>query len=77
MYNVHSLHVFFYKCFFGVYNTNRMIKWFFFGMKLGLTNTDKQGVQHYVIKFVSDLRQVSGFLSVLQFPPSIKLTATI
>jgi hypothetical protein len=29
------------------------------------------------IKFVSDLRQVSGFLQVLQFPPPIKLTATI
>jgi len=26
-------------------------------------------VQHYVIKFVSDLRQVSGFLWVVQFPP--------
>jgi hypothetical protein len=25
-----------------------------------------------VIKFVSDLRQVSGFLGALQFPPSIK-----
>jgi hypothetical protein len=36
-----------------------------------------RGVQHYVIKFVSDLRQVCGFLWVLQFPPSIKLTATI
>ena len=33
--------------------------------------------QHYVIKFVSDLRQVSGFLRVLQFPPPIKLTAMI
>ena len=32
---------------------------------------------HYVIKFVSDLRQVSGFLQVLRFPPLIKLTATI
>ena len=30
-----------------------------------------------VIKFVSDLRQVSGFLRVLRFPPPIKLTATI
>ena len=30
------------------------------------------GVQHYVIKFVSDLRQVSGFLRVLRFPPPIK-----
>jgi hypothetical protein len=33
--------------------------------------------QHYVVKFVSDLRQVSGFLQVLRFPPPIKLTATI
>ena len=34
-------------------------------------------VQHYVIKFVSDLRQIGGFLWALRFPPSIKLTATI
>jgi hypothetical protein len=27
--------------------------------------------------FVSDLRQVGGFLWVLRFPPPIKLTATI
>ena len=33
-------------------------------------------IQYYVIKFVSDLRQVCGFIRVLQFPPSIKLTAT-
>ena len=36
-----------------------------------------RGVQHYVIKFVSDLRQVCGFVRVLQFPPPIKLTATM
>ena len=30
--------------------------------------------EHYVIKFVSDLPQVDGFL---RFPPPIKLTATI
>ena len=36
-----------------------------------------QSVQHYLIKFVGDLRQVSGFLRVLRFPPSIKQTATI
>ena len=31
-------------------------------------------IQHYMIKFVSDLRQVSGFLWVLHFfPPPIKL----
>jgi hypothetical protein len=34
------------------------------------------GVQHYVIKFVSDLRQVGGFPWVLRFSP-IKMTATI
>jgi hypothetical protein len=32
------------------------------------------GVQHYVIKFVSDLRQVDGFLLVLRFLPPMKLT---
>jgi hypothetical protein len=26
-------------------------------------------IKHYVIKFVSDLRQVGGFLRVLRFPP--------
>jgi hypothetical protein len=31
-------------------------------------------IQHYVIKFVSDLRQVGGFLQGLQFPPPIKVT---
>ena len=34
-------------------------------------------IQHHVIKFVSNLRQVSGLLRVLRFPAPIKLTATI
>ena len=34
-------------------------------------------LQHYVIKFVSDLRQVGGFLLVFRFPPPIKLTSTL
>jgi hypothetical protein len=34
-------------------------------------------IQHYMIKFVSDLRQVCGFLRVLLYPPPIKLTTTI
>ena len=33
-------------------------------------------IQHYVIKFVCDLRQVGGFLRVFWFPPPIKLTVT-
>ena len=34
-------------------------------------------IQHYMIKFVSNLRQVDGFLRVHWFPPPIKLNATI
>jgi hypothetical protein len=30
-------------------------------------------MEHYVIKFVNDLRQVSGFHWILLFPPPIKL----
>ena len=36
-----------------------------------------QSIQHYVIKFVSDLRQVFGFSQVFRFPPAIKLIAMI
>ena len=41
------------------------------------SNLDQGCVQHYVMKFVSDLRQVGRFLRVLRCPPPIKLTATI
>ena len=34
-------------------------------------------IQHYVIKIISDLRQVNVFLRVLQFPPPIKLSHNI
>ena len=46
-------------------------------VSLNPTNSEVYSIQHYVIKFVSDLRQVGGFLQVLRFPPPIKLTATI
>ena len=36
-----------------------------------------RGVLHYVLKFVSDLRQVSGFLRFIRVPPPLKLTATM
>ena len=42
-----------------------------------VSSNPAQAIQHYVIKFVSDLRQVGGFLRALQFPPTIKPTATI
>jgi len=34
-------------------------------------------IQQYMIKFVSYLQQVGGFLWVLRFPPPIKLTTDI
>jgi hypothetical protein len=34
-------------------------------------------IQHYMIKSVSDLRQIGGFLRVHRFLPAMKLTATI
>jgi hypothetical protein len=37
---------------------------------------EEYSIKHYVIKFVSDLWQVGGFIRGLQFPPPIKLTAT-
>jgi hypothetical protein len=41
------------------------------------THGEMYSIQPYVIKFVSDLRQVGGFLRVLRFPPPIKLIYTI
>jgi len=42
-----------------------------------LVHSEVYLIQHYVIKFVSDLRQVGGFLQILRFPPPIKLTTMI
>jgi hypothetical protein len=42
-----------------------------------LSNGEAYSIQHYVIKFVSDLWQVGEFRQVLRFPPPIKLTAMI
>ena len=46
-------------------------------VSLNPAHDEGYSIQHYVIKFVIDLRQVGGFLWVLRFPPPIKLTATI
>ena len=35
------------------------------------SNGEVYSIQHYVIKFVSDLRHVGAFLRVLLFPPQI------
>jgi len=41
------------------------------------TNCAINAYHHYVINFVSNLRQDGGFLRVHWFAPQIKLTATI
>ena len=38
---------------------------------------DVYSIQRYVIKFVSDLRHVGGFLQVPRFPLPITLTVTV
>ena len=43
----------------------------------GEVNSIQQYMYMYVIKFVSDLQQVGGFLRVLRFPPPLKLIAMI
>jgi hypothetical protein len=40
-------------------------------------HSEVYSIQHYVIQFVSDLRQVCGFIRVLQFPPPLKLATMI
>jgi hypothetical protein len=59
---------------YGSWNYNYLCIWCLSPLKLWVWTLLRRGVQHYVIKFVSDLRQVSGFL---QFPPPIKLATTI
>jgi hypothetical protein len=41
------------------------------------THGELYSIQWHVIKFVSDLWQVGGFLRLLRLPSSIKLTAAI
>ena len=43
-------------------------------LSLSPVHSEAYSIQHYVIKIVSDMRQVSGFLRVLRFAPLIKLT---
>jgi hypothetical protein len=57
---------------------NKFDVWFGFMQSVPIitnvvSSNPTQEIQHYVIKFVSDLQQVGGFLRVLWFPPPIKL----
>jgi len=46
-------------------------------VRSNLAHAEVYSIQHYVIKFVSDLRKVGGLFRVLRCPPPIKLTTTI
>jgi hypothetical protein len=46
-------------------------------MSSNAARVDVYLIQQYVIKFVSYLRQVGGFVLILRCPPTIKVTATI
>jgi hypothetical protein len=46
-------------------------------VSLNPVHDEVYSIQHYVIKFVSDVRQGGGFLRVVRFPPPIKLTPAI
>jgi len=41
------------------------------------TCVEVYSLQLHVIAFISNLRQIGGFLRILQFPPPLKLTTTI
>ena len=45
-------------------------------VSLNPVHDEVYSIQHYMIKFVIDLRQISGYLRVLWFTPPIKLTDT-
>jgi hypothetical protein len=78
----------FTKCFLYIINihqgalNDRMIVWFTTTYAISayhhwcfeFKSWSGRGVQHYVIKFVSNLRQVCGFF---RFPPPMQLTTTI
>ena len=42
-----------------------------------ISDGEVYSIQHFMIKFVSDMREVVGFLPKLRFPPQIKMTGTI
>jgi hypothetical protein len=46
-------------------------------VRMNSTHGKTYSIQHYVIKFISELWQVSGFLWVFRFSPPINLTTTI
>ena len=46
-------------------------------VSLNPVHDEVYSIQHYVIKFVSDVQQGGGVLRIVRFPPPIKLTAAI
>jgi hypothetical protein len=57
------------------FNNISVIPWQLSPLKVVSSNTvhgEVYSIQHYVIKFVSDLQEVGGLLQLLRFPPPIK-----
>jgi hypothetical protein len=69
----------FWSSMFSIYNylCNQCISPLKLRVRIPLSSGEVYSIQRYVIKFVSELRQVGGFLWVLRFHPPIKLTAMI
>ena len=47
------------------------------GVSFTLVHGEVYSIQLYVIKFVTELWQVGGFLMIVYFPPPVKGTTTI
>jgi hypothetical protein len=54
-----------------------VIQLFFFILECHPVHGKVYSIQHYVIQYVSDLRQIVGFLRVLRLLPLLKLVAII
>jgi hypothetical protein len=60
--------------FVGFTTTNATSTYHHFICEFESHSCDEYSIQHYVIKFVSDLRQDGVFLRIFQFPTPLKLT---
>jgi hypothetical protein len=51
---------------------------YYYIMSSNPAHDEVYSIQHYALKFISDLRQVGGFFfRIIRFSPPMKLTATI
>ena len=58
-------------------NNNNYYYYYQYYNNNNIRNHEFHSIQHYVIKFIGDFRQVSAFYHVLRFSPPIKLTESV